>query len=346
MSTPDPTPDAAQSDLDAGAASVVDADYVIVGGGIVGLAVARHLLLERSGRTVAVLEKENAIATHQTGRNSGVVHAGIYYSPGSQKATLTRRAIPMLREYAKEKGVPYEECGKLVIATSPDESDQLARLLDNATTNGVPGLELLDEAGITEREPAAVGHAAIWSPTTAITDFIAIAEAMRDDIEAMGGSVITGIEVVSITSNASSAKITTTLGTAITAGSVIICAGINSDRLARTAGDARDPSILPFRGEYMSLEGPIKDRVHGLIYPLPDPRYPFLGVHFTRTVHGEVLVGPNAVPALARNGYRWRDVDAKYLGEVVRLPAVRKLASQHWQRGSIEAWQSLNRRAY
>jgi len=323
-----------------------DADYAVVGGGIVGLAVARQLLLERPGSAVVVLEREREIATHQTGRNSGVVHAGIYYPPGSQKATLTRRAIPLLCAFAREKQVPYEECGKLVIATSPDESARLAGLLDNAAANGVPGLQLVDGAGIRELEPAAAGHAAIWSPTTAITDFAALAKAMCDDVTLMGGSVITGIEVAVITSTSSRARITAADRTIVTAGTVVICAGLDSDRLARTAGGAVDPAIVPFRGEYKHLVGPSRGLVNGLIYPVPDPRYPFLGVHFTRTVHGEVLVGPNAVPALARNGYRWRDIDAQYVGELMRLPGVWRLAVRHWRRGSMEAWRSLNQRAY
>lgn len=321
-------------------------DYAVIGGGIIGLAVARELLLERPGRTVAVLERERQIATHQTGRNSGVVHAGIYYPPGSQKATLTKRAIPLLREFAREKDVPFEECGKLVVATSVDESARLDDLFRNATTNGVPGLDLVDGAGIREREPAAVGHAAIWSPTTAITDFVAIARAMNDDVTSMGGSVHTGVEVTGITSGVARVDITTRGGDAVAAGATIICAGLQSDQLAVAAGGDPEPAIVPFRGEYMNLVGPAKGRVKGLIYPLPDPRYPFLGVHFTPTVHGDVLVGPNALLALSRDGYRWRDVDAKFVGGLMRQPGMWKVAAQHWQQGAAEIWRSVNRRAY
>ena len=323
-----------------------EADYAVIGGGIIGLGAARQLLLNRPGRTVVVLEKEHEIAMHQTGRNSGVVHAGIYYPPGSQKATLTKRAIPLLRDFAREKHVPYEECGKLVIAASSAESARLANLLENATANGVPGLELVDGAGIREREPAAVGHAAIWSPTTAITDFAALARAMSDDVGSMGGSIHTGIDVCGITSTSSRAEITIGDSTTITVGAAIICAGLQSDRLARTAGDAVEPTIVPFRGEYMHLVGSSKELVNGLIYPLPDPLYPFLGVHFTPTVNREVLVGPNAVLALSRYGYRWRDIDARYVGELMRLPGMWRLAARHWRRGTMEAWRSLNRKAY
>jgi len=322
------------------------ADYAVIGGGIIGLAVARQLLLERPGHTVVVLEKEPEIATHQTGRNSGVVHAGIYYPPGSQKATLTKRAIPLLRAFAREKHVPYEECGKLVIATSADETDRLTRLLANATANGVPGLELLDAAGISERESAAAGHAAIWSPTTAITDFAALAGAMSDDVASMRGSVLTSVDVSGISSTSSRVEISSHSGITLTAGAAIICAGLHSDQLARAAGGDPEPAIVPFRGEYMHLVGASKELVNGLIYPLPDPLYPFLGAHFTPTVHDEVLVGPNAVLALSRNGYRWRDVDARYLGELMRLPGMWRLAARNWRRGTAEVWRSLNRRSY
>lgn len=323
-----------------------EADCVVVGGGIVGLAVARELLLERPGRTVAVLEREAAIATHQTGRNSGVVHAGIYYPPGSQKAALTKRAIPLLREFARDKNVPYEECGKLVIATCADESDRLARLLANARANGVPGLELVDTAGIKEREPAAVGHEAIWSPTTAITDFVALAEAIRDDVVSMGGSVHTSVDVCGLSQASSRVDITAGDGSTVRTGAAIICAGLQSDSLARAAGGDPEPTIVPFRGEYRRLIGSASDLVNGLIYPLPDPRYPFLGVHFTRTVSGEVLIGPNAVLALSREGYRWRDVDARFVGELARRPGMWRLAARHWQRGTVEVWRSLNQRVY
>lgn len=322
------------------------ADFVVVGGGIIGLAVARQLLLERPRSEVVVLEKEGEIATHQTDRNSGVVHAGIYYPPGSQKATLTKRAIPLLRDFALDKDVPFVECGKLVIATSAGEVDRLDDLVTRATVNGVPGLEVVDAAGIREREPAAAGHAAIWSPTTAITDFGAVARALKDDVTSMGGLVHTRVEVRAIASTSFRAGITIGDGTTLTAGSAIICAGVQSDRLARTAGGAAEPSIVPFRGEYMRLVGSSKDLVNGLIYPLPDPRFPFLGVHFTPTVNREVLVGPNAVLALSRDGYRWRDIDAAHLGELARLPGFWRLASRHWKRGMVEAWRSLNRRAY
>lgn len=322
-----------------------EVDTVVVGGGIIGLAVGRQLLIERPGSALVVLEKEHQLAAHQTGRNSGVVHAGIYYPPGSQKATLTRRAIPLLRAYADAKGVPYLECGKLVIART-GETDRLSKLFDTATANGVPGLELIDEGGIKEREPAATGHAAIWSPTTAITDFAKLAEAMSADIAAMGGIVLTGRDVDSISATPSRVTLTMRRGGDLTAGSAVICAGVESDRLARSAGGPAGPVIVPFRGEYQRLVASSRSLVNGLIYPVPDPRYPFLGVHFTATVGGDVLVGPNAVPALSRDGYRWRDIDPGFVVGLLRRREVWRLAARHWRQGIAEAWRSVNRRAY
>lgn len=323
------------------------ADYVIVGGGIIGLAVARQLLLDGPNRSVLVLEKEDAIATHQTGRNSGVVHAGIYYRPGSQKAELTRRSIGMLRQYTSAHDIPYMECGKLIIAVSEEEVAPLHDLFERATANQCPGLELLGPEGIAEREPSATGHFAIWSPTTAITDFVAVAEQLATDVTAAGGRIVTGAEVVDLAPL--SGRVGVIVGPErqhLSAGAVVVCAGVQSDRLAVMAGDSPEPTVVPFRGEYLLLNGAKADRINGLIYPVPDPRYPFLGVHFTRTVDDTVLVGPNAVLAFARDGYRWRDVDAGHLRELASTAAFWRLAAEHWPRGTVESWRSLNTKAY
>jgi L-2-hydroxyglutarate oxidase LhgO len=323
------------------------ADYVIVGGGIIGLAVARQLLLDDPHRSVLVVEKEPSIATHQTGRNSGVVHAGIYYRPGSKKAELTRRAVGMLREYAAINDLPYIECGKLVIAASAKEEAPLRDLFERASANGVPDLELVGPEGIVAHEPSAIGHLAIWSPTTAITDFVVIAEHLAAEVADAGGRVITGAEVVDL------APLTAGVGVivgptrrSLTAGAVVVCAGVQSDRLAVMAGDSPEPVVVPFRGEYLRLSDAKADQVRGLIYPVPDPRYPFLGVHFTRTVDGDVLVGPNAVLAFARDGYRWRDVEGRHLRSLASTPGFWRLAASHWSRGAAESWRSFNTRAY
>ena len=325
----------------------VDADFVIIGGGIIGLAVARQLLLDKPGRSVLVLEKEETIATHQTGHNSGVVHAGIYYRPGSRKAELTRRAVAALRDYATTHGIPYVECGKLIVAISEEEEAKLRDLYERATANRCPGIELIGPAGIAEREPAAAGHLAIWSPTTAITDFPAVAEQLARDLVAAGGRIITDAEVLDLASNTDGVGVV--IGrerNRIDAGVVVVCAGVQSDRLAVMAGDSPDPAVVPFRGEYLTLTPDLASQINGLIYPVPDPRYPFLGVHFTRTVHDEVLVGPNAVLALARDGYRWRDIDPAHLAGLARQRGFRRLAARHWQRGARESWRSVNLRAY
>jgi len=323
------------------------ADFVVVGGGIIGLAVARQLLIDVPSRSVLVLEKEYAIATHQTGHNSGVAHAGIYYRPGSQKAELTRRALGALRQYTQAHDIPYVECGKLVIASSVDEEGRLRELFERATANGVPGLEMVGPAGIVEHEPAAVGEMAIWSPTTAITDFVAIAGQIATDVVAAGGRIVTGIEVVDLKASSSAVEVSAgSSGQTIAAGTVIVCAGVHSDRLAVMAGDSPDPAVVPFRGEYLSLTPEKADLIRGLIYPVPDPRYPFLGVHFTRTVDGRVLVGPNAVLALARDGYQWRDIDAGHLRRLAGTAGFWRLAAKHWPRGAAESWRSLNKRSY
>jgi L-2-hydroxyglutarate oxidase LhgO len=324
-----------------------NADFVIIGGGIIGLAVARQLLLDDPNRSVLVLEKETSIATHQTGRNSGVVHAGIYYRPGSQKADLTRRAVGMLREYTAAHDIPYVECGKLVIATSPEEEAPLADLFERALANGCPGVEWVGPDGIAAREPSAIGHMAIWSPTTAITDFVAVAENLAGEITAAGGRVVTGAEVLDLAPlNGNVGVVVGQERNSVTAGAVVICAGVQSDRLAVMAGDSPEPAVVPFRGEYLRLSQDKAEHIRGLIYPVPDPEYPFLGVHFTRMVDGDVLVGPNAVLAFARDGYRWRDVEARHLGNLATTAGFWRLAAKHWPRGIVESWRSINTRAY
>lgn len=324
-----------------------EADHLVIGGGIVGLAVARELLLRDPGRSVIVVEKEPSIAMHQTGHNSGVVHAGIYYRPDSKKTELTRRAIGSLRDYTAASDIPYIECGKLIVAISDDEETRLRDLYERATANRCPGIELIGPEGITEREPAATGHMAIWSPTTAITDFPAIAERLADDVTEGGGRIVLGEPVVGLAQ--ANGHVTVSVGTThrtVNAGSVVVCAGVQSDRLAVLAGDSPEPAVVPFRGEYLALAPRLASEIRGLIYPVPDPQYPFLGVHFTRTVRDEVLVGPNAVLAFARNGYRWRDIDLGDLADLAGRRGFWRLAAKHWPRGAVEAWRSVNRRAY
>lgn len=317
---------------------------VVVGAGILGLAVARALA--ETGRQVTVLEKETSPATHQTGRNSGVVHAGIYYPPGSLKATLCRRGGELLKQYCRERGLEYREIGKVIVARDETELDRLAELERRAQANGVPGVRRLDAAGLRDLEPHVRGVAALHSPTTAIVDFVAVSLAYAADVESRGGSVRPGCEVRAIRQENGTASVVTTEGEELACDRVVICAGLQSDTLARASGDARDPVIIPFRGEYYRLRPERQDLVRGLVYPVPDPTYPFLGVHVTPRVSGEVDIGPNAVLALAREGYRKRDARVRDMWEIARSPGARRLFRRHWRAGMRELRGSLSKRAY
>ncbi|GAA4134234.1 L-2-hydroxyglutarate oxidase [Actinomadura keratinilytica] len=317
----------------------------VVGAGILGLAVARRLTLVRPGAEVTVLDKEDRIAAHQTGHNSGVAHAGLYYAPGSLKATLCRRGIGLLKEYCAERGLPYVECGKVVVARDESELAPLAEIERRATANGVPGLRRLSPAELREVEPHAAGVAALHSPSTAIVDFPAVARAFADDVAAAGGRVRLGFEVVGLR-RAGERVAVASRAEELTFDLLVVCAGLQSDRVARLAGDFPAPAIVPFRGEYYRLRPGRTDLVRGLIYPVPDPRYPFLGVHFTRRVDGGVDVGPNAVLALAREGYRWRDVRPADVWDTLRWPGFRRLARRHWRTGLKEMYGSASRRAF
>ncbi|TIC86268.1 L-2-hydroxyglutarate oxidase [Nocardioides sp. GY 10113] len=321
----------------------------IVGGGILGLAVAREVLRRRPGARVVVLEKEAEVARHQTGHNSGVVHAGIYYRPGSLKAELCTRGRLMLRDYCAEHRLPYQECGKLVVAVDDGELGRLDALERTATENRVPGLRRLDAAGITEIEPYGAGLAALHSPATAITDYVAVARSFAAEVVAAGGEVRTGVEVTAVREGASGVDLDVrAAGGAdrLRVDRAVLCAGLHADRLGGGIGGEPVPRIVPFRGEYL-LVGPEKqDLVRGLIYPVPDPRYPFLGVHFTRRVDGSLEVGPNAVLATRREGYRRRDVDLRDLRDVVTWPGFWRMARRHWRTGVTEVRGSVSVAAY
>ncbi|HEX5583791.1 L-2-hydroxyglutarate oxidase [Gaiella sp.] len=318
----------------------------VVGAGIIGLAVARRLGELRPDATVTVLEKERAIATHQTGRNSGVVHAGIYYAPGSLKAQLCRRGVELLRAYCEERGIPIVDCGKLVVALDASELDRLRELERRAATNGVPGMRWLEGDELREIEPHAAGIAGLHSPTTGITDYRAVAAAFAEDVGSTGGSVVLGAEVVGISTASKTVRVETVGAGVLDLDRLAICAGLQSDRVALLAGDERDPAIVPFRGEYYRLRPEREGLVRGLVYPVPDPAYPFLGVHFTRRVHGGVDVGPNAVLAFAREGYRRRDVRLGDLFETLRSRGFRALARAHWRMAAHELRGSLSKRAF
>ncbi|WP_308164751.1 L-2-hydroxyglutarate oxidase [Nonomuraea sediminis] len=313
----------------------------VIGAGIVGLAVAREL--GARGAEVTVLEKENRVAAHQTGHNSGVVHAGIYYPPGSLKARLCREGVALLKEYCAQHGLPYEEVGKLVVASSQSERPRLKALAERARANGVPGIAELDALALREIEPHAVGVGAVHSPHTAIADFPAIARRLALDVAAQGGSVRLSHPVRAIRETSRGVEVLAAKRR-FTFDRLVVCAGLGTDAVARMAGDPGDVRIVPFRGEYYALTGAAKDLVNGLIYPVPDPRYPFLGVHLTRHIDGEVLVGPNAVLALAYEGYRWRDI--RNLRQIASWPGTIRLARQHWRTGVKEVYGSLVKRAF
>ncbi|MEU8383937.1 L-2-hydroxyglutarate oxidase [Streptosporangium sp. NPDC048865] len=316
----------------------------VVGAGIVGLAVARETALTH-GATVTVLDKEDRVGAHQTGHNSGVVHAGIYYRPGSLKAALCREGVAMLRQYCAEHRIPYDEVGKLVVASTGPERPELRRIAERARANGVPGIAELDALALREIEPHAVGVGAVHSPHTAIADFPAVARRLALDVEESGGSVLLSHPVRAVRETAGGVSVLAGERT-LTFDRVIVCAGLGTDTVARMAGIPGDVRIVPFRGEYYALAGRAKDLVRGLIYPVPDPRYPFLGVHLTRRIDGEVLVGPNAVMALALEGYSWRDVDLADLGRVLAWRGTRRLAARHWRTGIREVAGSLGKGSF
>ncbi|MET0839836.1 MAG: L-2-hydroxyglutarate oxidase [Marmoricola sp.] len=316
----------------------------IIGAGIIGVALGRALAATRDAEVV-VLEKERRVAAHQTGHNSGVVHAGVYYAPGSLKAELCSRGRELVRTYCQENNLPYRELGKIVVAVDHTELSRLDALEARSLANGVPGLRRLDAAQMREIEPAIHGVAALHSPHTAVVDYATIAESLADDLRQSGGHVLLDCEVTGIVQERGSVRVLTPAGDHLF-DRVIACAGLQSDLVAVMAGATASPRILPFRGEYWSLAPPAAALVRGLVYPVPDPRYPFLGVHFTRGVYDGVTVGPNAVPALAREGYRWRTVSPRHLWDSVSWPGAGSLAREHWRLGARELGSSLSKRQY
>jgi (S)-2-hydroxyglutarate dehydrogenase len=316
----------------------------IIGGGIVGIALARALALR--GAEVTVLEKEARLAEHQTGHNSGVVHAGLYYKPGSLKATLCAAGRVAIREFCEEKGLPYREVGKLVVAVDETELAALAEIERRSIENGVPNLARIDDAArLREIEPHVAGVAAVHSPHTAVVDYASITEAMAQDVRTAGGDVRLGHEVTAISQENGRVRVTTPVSEHVV-DRLIVCAGLQSDLVARLVGADPSPKILPFRGEYWELAPERTDLVKGMIYPVPDPRFPFLGVHFTRGVYDNVHVGPNAVPALAREGYGWLRISPKDTWQSLTWPGAWPLAKQHWRMGIDEISGSLIKPLY
>jgi len=306
-------------------------DVVVVGGGIVGLATAYRLVEARPGLRIAILEKEPELATHQTGHNSGVLHAGLYYPPGSLKARLCREGKAAVEAFATAHDIPFEHCGKLVVALEESELDRLTALRERALANGVPGLEEVGPERIRELEPHAAGIRGLWSPETGIVDFRRVALAMADDLRAQGVTILTGREVRGLDERGNEVIVATPAGE-VRADLVVACAGLQADRVAALSGARDGPRIVPFRGDYYTLTADARGLVRGLIYPVPDPRFPFLGVHFTKRIDGAVWAGPNAVLAFAREGYRRRDIRPREFS-----PPSPIAASFGW-RGDISGW--------
>jgi L-2-hydroxyglutarate oxidase LhgO len=318
----------------------------VVGGGILGLATARLLATSRPGDEVLVREKEDALARHQTGHNSGVVHAGLYYTPGSLKARLCTRGRVLMQDFCAQRGVVYDECGKVVVATRQAEVDPLRRLHERAATNGVPGLRWLEGDELAEVEPHVSGVAGLHSPHTAIVDFVAVAAAMAQDVRDAGGEIRTGAAVARVAGGGARPRVELTAGETLEADRVIVCAGLQSDRLARASGQDAEPRIVPFRGEYFALAPARAHLVRGLIYPVPDPALPFLGVHLTRRFDGSVWLGPNAVLATALEGYRRTTVAWGELYETLAWPGTRRMMRRHWRAGAGELYRSASKRAF
>jgi (S)-2-hydroxyglutarate dehydrogenase len=318
---------------------------VIVGAGIVGLAVARELAIQRPDAEITIIEKEAVVASHQTGHNSGVIHAGIYYTPGSLKAQLCRRGGALLKAFAGEHGIRYDEVGKLVVALDESELDRLAEIERRAALNGVADVVRLDARGMREIEPNAAGIAALHSPSTAMIDYTEVSHAIAKDLAGRGAALRTSTELLGVRRRVG-VTVVETSGGAINADEVIVCAGLQSARVAALVGDDADPRIIPFRGEYYRLAPAAASLVRGMIYPVPDPRYPFLGIHLTRRIDGSVDVGPNAVLALALEGYRRRDVNARDLRAILGWPGFRSMARTHWRTGARELLGSVSKRYY
>ena len=319
-------------------------DFCIIGGGIVGLASALALLERRPGATLVLLEKESGVARHQTGHNSGVIHSGIYYTPGSLKAQLCKAGALATVGFAQEHGVAHEVCGKLIVATNALELARLGDLHARAAINGIE-CEAIDAGELARREPAIAGLGALWIPSTGIVDYPALCSAMAARIVALGGRIETRAQVSAIRESGTFVEVRA--GDRVwTARQLVACAGLQADRVARLGGIEIDFRIVPFRGEYYRLPSEKAGIATALIYPVPDPALPFLGVHLTRTVDGGMTVGPNAVLGLAREGYEKGAVDRHDLTDIVGFPGFWRLARAQWRSGLAELRGSLSRRAY
>ncbi len=320
-------------------------DIAVVGGGIVGLATTRELLLRHPNLRVANVEKEDVWSKHQTGHNSGVIHSGIYYKPGSLKAKLCVEGRKLAWEYCHAKGIEYKDVGKLIVATEESELGRLDDLWVRGQQNGIEGLEMLDAAQIAEREPHCRGIKAIFSPVTGIVDWGLVSRSYGEDAKELGADMFLGHEVTKIERRGGITVLKTPKGE-IHAKAVITCGGLYSDKLAKMTDGERDPKIVPFRGDYLILKPEKAYLVKGNIYPVPDPEFPFLGVHFTPRMDGSIWLGPNAVLAFAREGYSFFTINPPELWDALTYPGFFKLATKYWKMGAGEMYRDLVRSAY
>ncbi|MBI0296635.1 L-2-hydroxyglutarate oxidase [Streptomyces sp. PRKS01-29] len=325
--------------------TALDCDVLVIGGGIVGMSTAYAITRAAPGTRVTVLEKEAGPARHQTGRNSGVIHSGIYYRPGSLKARFAVRGAAEMVKFCAEHGIPHEVTGKLIVATERSELPRLHGLVQRGRENGIPVREL-GPAQIAEYEPWVRGLAAIHVGTTGVCDFGAVAARLARLAQDAGTSVRYGAQVRAIGRRPSAVAVRTADGTVLRARALVNCAGLHCDRVARLAGDDPGMRIVPFRGEYYELVPSRASLVNGLVYPVPDPAFPFLGVHLTRGIDGGVHIGPNAVPALAREGYAWHTVRPRELAGTLAYPGSWRIARRHWRYGAGELRRSLSKRAF
>ncbi|AKK27816.1 L-2-hydroxyglutarate oxidase [Mycobacterium sp. EPa45] len=319
-------------------------DLVVVGAGIVGLAVAREWMARRPHDSVTVLEREAAPARHQTGHNSGVIHGGIYYQPGSLKARLCVEGARLMYEYCEHNGIRHERCGKLIVAVSPEELGRLGDLQERGIANAVPGLRRVGAGEIAEIEPNAVGLQALHAPNTGIVDYPGVAGALVGELRAAGVAVRFGTAVTAI--DGAENPVVHIADGPLRAGTVIACAGLWADRLARRAGAPRDPQIVPFRGAYLGLKPTETPRLNGMIYPVPNPELPFLGVHITKHITGDVTLGPTAMMVGARDAYSLRRLSIRDSWETVTWPGTWRVARRYWRVGLDEIRMAASRRAF
>ncbi len=323
----------------------MNTDYLVIGGGIVGLATAWRLQSMKPGSRVCLLEKEPEVGSHQSGHNSGVLHCGLYYKPGSTKAVLAVRGIRQMVEFCREANIAHEVCGKLVVACDDAELARLRNLEERGRQNGLEGIEFLEREAMLEREPNVGGIAALRVPQEGIVDYPAVCRELQRRVETNGGDVQTGARVTRLEHRGGEWIVATTKGD-FTGRFLVNCAGLHCDRVAGLAGERRETRIVPFRGEYYKLTEDGEGLVRHLIYPVPDPKFPFLGVHFTRLIHGGTEAGPNAVLAFAREGYRKTDINLRDLFDAVTYPGLWRFVARHPRMTALELWQSFSKRRF